>query len=315
MSIRVEASVCSNMGRVRKNNEDNFFFNGFYMDETRRDSGGVFTEKFARMPMLFAVCDGMGGTASGEEASLMAVKMLGEFAQQNKKIDDSQVLGPALQKISDAIEDRVRGSGTTIVMVTVRDNAARIVHVGDSRCYTFFSGKLACATVDHSEVQRLYSMGTITRDEMATHPKRHMINQFLGMPREEAMIAPSYSDRIPLREGMRFLLCSDGLTDMVDDATIEMILASNADPKEASKALVQTALSNGGKDNVTVMCLNVTNSSDDADDTLVNNRSRKNKSSDRVLLGKGAQLMKKICAGGMLIGAIGLLASLIMLLT
>jgi protein phosphatase len=300
------------MGRIRKNNEDNFYLNGFFMDEAKRDAGGVFTEKFSHMPMIFAVCDGMGGTARGEDASICAVRKLKEYSQKGSKINGTDEIGALLQRISDEIENQYRGSGTTIVMVIIQDNYARIVHVGDSRAYTLFSGAFNRATTDHSEVQRMYSMGLITKEEMDTHPKRHMINQFLGMPRDEAMVAPGFSDRIPLREGMRFMMCSDGLTDMVDDNTIGVILSSNPDAKDACKALVQTALNNGGKDNVTVMCLNVTNSASEADDTVV--RYKGTKASSRMDVGKNVQFLKKVFMGGMILGGVGLLIGAAMIL-
>ena len=263
MSIIIDAAVCSNMGKVRKNNEDNFYFNGLYMDESQRNSGGLFNLEVAEPIQIYAVCDGMGGEEGGEDASITAVRALMQYAKTTHKANGTEQLKELLQKISDTIEDNAKKkgfhSGTTIAMVVICDDTIRIVHVGDSRVYCFENGNLNRMTVDHSEVQRMYSMGLITREEMDTHPKRHVISQFLGMPRSDAMVAPTISERKKLQVGQRYLICSDGLTDMVKDPEIERILGSAVNAEDAAKQLTIAALHNGGKDNVTSICLFVGN--------------------------------------------------------
>lgn len=321
MSITINAAVCSNVGRVRSNNEDNFYFNGAYMDESNRDKGGTLSHSFSQQQMVFAVCDGMGGTARGEDASFCAVRMLDRFAKSGKKVNDPAVLRPVMQSISDEVEEECRGSGTTIVMVSISDGVACISHVGDSRVYTVNNGALSRATVDHSEVQRMYSMGLITREQMATHPKRNMINQFLGMPRSEAMVAPGFTDGIILRDGMRFMLCSDGLTDMVDDETIQRIINTDLTVEEICVALVRKALENGGKDNVTVMALEVYGNNDNAnayEKTLVpvahvqhQNSMKENLTDKKAALAKWMKI-KTVSLIGMAAGALGLIATMVM---
>ena len=259
MSIMIDAAVCSNMGKVRKNNEDNFYFNGLYMDESQRNSGGLFNLSVSEPIQIYAVCDGMGGEEGGEDASITAVRALMQYARTTHKANGTEQLKELLQKISDTIEDNAKKkgfhSGTTIAMVVICDDTIRTVHVGDSRVYCMENGKLERKTVDHSEVQRMYSMGLITREEMDTHPKRHVISQFLGMPRSDAMVAPTISEREQLKSGQRYLLCSDGLTDMVKDPEIEKILSTATSAEDAAKQLTIAALHNGGKDNVTSICL------------------------------------------------------------
>ena len=259
MSIMIDAAVCSNMGKVRKNNEDNFYFNGLYMDESQRNSGGLFNLSVAEPIQIYAVCDGMGGEEGGEDASITAVRALMQYARTTHKANGTEQLKELLQKISDTIEENAKKkgfhSGTTIAMVVICDDTIRVVHVGDSRVYCMENGKLERKTVDHSEVQRMYSMGLITKEEMDTHPKRHVISQFLGMPKSDAMVAPTISEREQLKSGQRYLLCSDGLTDMVKDPEIEKILSSASSAEEAAKQLTIAALHNGGKDNVTSICL------------------------------------------------------------
>ena len=259
MSAIINAAVCSNMGKVRKNNEDNFYFNGLYMDESQRNGGGTFKHSSDDPIQIYAVCDGMGGEEGGEDASLSAVRALEQYARTTRKADGTEQLKELLQQISDTIEDNAREkgfhSGTTIAMAVICEDKVRIIHVGDSRVYCLENGKLSRKTVDHSEVQRMFSMGLITAEEMNTHPKRHVITQFLGMSRSSAPVAPTISDREQIRAGQRYLLCSDGLTDMVRDHDIEKILASAANAEDAVKQLTIAALQNGGKDNVTSICL------------------------------------------------------------
>ena len=252
MSIIIDAAVASNMGKIRKNNEDNFYFNGLYMDESQRNAGGLFNLKAGDPIQIYAVCDGMGGEEGGEDASITAVRALMEYAKTTHRANGSSQLKELLQKVSDTIEDNAKQkgfhSGTTIAMVVICDDTIRVVHVGDSRVY-----------VDHSEVQRMFAMGLIKKEEMDTHPKRHVISQFLGMPRADALVAPTISERETLRGGQRYLLCSDGLTDMVKDPEIEEILMKAANAEDAVKRLTVAALHNGGKDNVTSICLFVGN--------------------------------------------------------
>ena len=263
MSLKIDAAVCSNMGRVRKNNEDNFYFNGQYLDESGRNKGGVFKRICDDDTQIYAVCDGMGGEERGEDASITAVRALEKYAKAERHVDGSQQLTAMLQNISDAIEanaqkDGIR-SGTSIAMVTLHNNMLRTVHVGDSRVYSMENGKLTRMTADHSEVQRLYAMGLIKAEEMDTHPKRHVISQFLGMPRADGLVSPSISSREPLKGGKRYMICSDGLTDMVKDPEITQILSQAKNAEEAAKQLTIAALRNGGKDNVTTICLFVGN--------------------------------------------------------
>ena len=301
MSIAIDAAVCSNMGRVRKNNEDNFYFNGLYMDESQRNAGGLFNLGSTEPIQIYAVCDGMGGEEGGEDASITAVRSLMEYAKSEHRVNGSQQIKDLLQKISDTIEENAQKkgfhSGTTIAMVAIVDDTIRIIHVGDSRVYCLENGKLTRKTVDHSEVQRMFSMGLITEEEMDTHPKRHVISQFLGMSRSDGLVAPAISEREQLRKGQKYLLCSDGLTDMVKDPEIREILAKAGTAEEAVKQLTIAALRNGGKDNVTSICLYIGNE----------------KGSNKGTSLKGFKRNRLLAACGLAASCIMIVSSLIML--
>lgn len=247
------------MGKIRKNNEDNFYFDGLYMDENQRNQGGFYHNTNENDVQVYAVCDGMGGEEGGEDASITAARGLQKYAQSTAQPDEPQSLRDALQSISDTIDENARAkgfhSGTTIAMALFRDGAARIAHVGDSRVYSMQGGQLRRLTVDHSEVQRMFAMGLIKEEELDTHPRRHVISQYLGMPREDALVSPTISEREEITADTRYVICSDGLTDMVKDPELQQILSAAKNAEEAAKQLVLAALRNGGRDNVTVIAL------------------------------------------------------------
>lgn len=259
-NVVIQAAVANDKGRVRKNNEDSFLLNGEFMSREKMNDGFLAVKNCRDVFQLYAVCDGMGGVDAGEEASYMAVSELARYKGQAEGIYNAAELTQVLRVISDKIYSDARAhqrtSGTTIVMLAVRGNSATLANVGDSRIYRFRDGNLTQTSVDHSEVQRLLNMNLITPEEARTHPRRHVITQHMGMP-PEIRISPTVQALVELREGDVYLLCSDGLTDMVDDPVIERVLRAESNLKAAAQNLVDVALANGGKDNVTVMLLRV----------------------------------------------------------
>ena len=261
MANRLEAAVCNNKGRKRGNNEDNFYLSGSYMKLETMDNGGVFTANRPGGIQLYAVCDGMGGAESGEKASFHAVETLSLYHEaMTGEVEDERLVS-LLRRISDTLYDEATRngirSGTTIVLCVWNNGEMRCLHVGDSRIYLLSDGKLTQVTQDHSEVQRLVSLNLMTPEQAKVDPGRHVISQYLGMNTEDIPLAPSLWGPVRCKPGDTFLLCSDGLTDMVEDDVIAEILQAAPTPKAASERLVQKALENGGVDNVTCMCLRV----------------------------------------------------------
>ncbi|MBE5801790.1 MAG: serine/threonine-protein phosphatase [Clostridiales bacterium] len=260
MAIRLLASACSDKGCVRKNNEDSFCLNGHYLKREQMDEGGLF-KCTANPYALFAVCDGMGGEEAGEEASLLSVTRCSESLAKGEDLYDRQNLIYFMRSGCEAVYEQARQrgnhSGATMALLVAAPERIRIANMGDSRIYRMHNGELRQISQDHTEIQRLLSQGLITPEQVKTHPKRHMINQYWGMPLERAPFSPYLSMSIPYVAGDRFLLCSDGLTDMLSDYEIASIL-SVAQPVEAvSEALVNRAKANGGRDNVTVVVVEV----------------------------------------------------------
>ena len=259
MSIVIDAAVCSDKGRIRGNNEDNFLFNGLYMKKQDVNEGGLFQIECRDRMQYYAVCDGMGGVDAGEEAAYTAVCELGRMLPGLDALEKPNALTEGIQRISDQIyeEAKQRGgkSGSTMALVSIAFERARAFNVGDSRVYMLHNGSLQRISTDHSEVQRMIAMGILTEEEARTHPKRHVISQFLGMPPAEVRLTVSATEPIELTAGDWLLLCSDGLTDMLDDDAIRSVLGGAFNAREAVKNLVQAALQKGGKDNVTVLCV------------------------------------------------------------
>jgi len=210
-------------------------------------------------PRLLAVADGMGGHAAGEVASSVAIESLTALDEVGKATGDPlQVLERALTRANDALRDMVaadqqlEGMGTTVTALLVDGRRLGLVHIGDSRAYLFAGGQLTQLTHDHTLVQRLVDEGRIAQDEAGQHPQRSLITRALD-GRHEIEFDKSVRE---LRPGDRYLLCSDGLTAVVSDRTLQETLAL-PDPQEAVDRLVELALRGGGPDNVTCIVADV----------------------------------------------------------
>ncbi|MEY2959373.1 MAG: hypothetical protein RLZZ01_1941, partial [Actinomycetota bacterium] len=223
---------------------------------------------------LFVVADGMGGHLAGEVASEMAVDTLRLRlpADRPNGIRDlvDAVAEANLAIYQDSIEDPNRsGMGTTITAVAViadphDGEALGIANVGDSRTYLVRHQRLRQLTIDHSYVQELVAEGAITRDEARDHPRRNIVTRALGI--EPVIPVDAWS--MPLIRGDRIVLCSDGLVDEVHDDDILSILLTHADdPQAAAEALVDAANEAGGRDNTTVVVLDVLVGDDPPDPT------------------------------------------------
>ena len=213
---------------------------------------------------LFVVADGMGGHLAGEIASEMAVDRLNE----RLPVDGANTRDALVDAISEAnteiyqgsIDDPDRaGMGTTVTAIAVvRDpldgEAFAVANVGDSRGYVLRHGRLRQLTIDHSFVQELVAEGAITHDEARTHPRRNIVTRALGI--EPHVRVDSWT--MPIIRGDRFVLCSDGLVDEItDDAITEILIEHADDPEAAAQALVDAANEAGGRDNITVVVVDV----------------------------------------------------------
>jgi PPM family protein phosphatase len=209
---------------------------------------------------LFAVADGMGGHAAGEVASETAVRAL-EVAYRDTKEEEPARLGEATRAANTAVWDRarsdpdLRGMGTTLVAIAFAngDDRLAIANVGDSRAYRWRKGQLEQLTTDHNLVQELMEEGLVSEEEAPFHPQRNVVTRALGVDADVDVDVIEAA----ARPGDRFLLCSDGLGLEVDETEVAAVLGRLPDPDEAAHQLVAEARHNGGKDNVTVVVVDV----------------------------------------------------------
>jgi len=214
--------------------------------------------------LLWIVADGMGGHPAGDLASRTAVALAVQRAprhlgQAENPEDSSRLLADLLTAANQEIlaladaQPALKGMGTTVVAMTMTLDPApaiHIVHLGDSRAYLYRGGMLAQLTRDHTLVEEYVQSGLIDRTEITHHPKRHVLTQALGMDGE---ITPERTS-LPLQNDDLVLLCSDGLTKMLDDNDIVSILSrTKHDPSVACDRLIEETLTHGGEDNVTVI--------------------------------------------------------------
>jgi len=216
---------------------------------------------------VFVVCDGMGGHAGGATASKIAVKSIIDYLQREKYPNPREALYDALEYANRQILDyagkhiELRGMGTTACILLLQDNEAWIAHAGDSRIYLFLGKErqLHRITKDHSYVQTLVDIGEITDEQAETHPDKNCITKALGIKRDiKSEVAPN---PILPKNGDIFLICSDGLSGMINDTTIEGVLTNDETSiKEKGRKLIQLALDNDGLDNITVQLIQINNS-------------------------------------------------------
>ncbi len=219
-------------------------------------------------PPLFAVADGMGGHSAGDVASKAVVTRLAEIAVNGVTTADAidAALRHATEDISLAADYSQLGVGTTVTgaALMAKDDVIHwgIFNVGDSRVYHFEDTTLTQVTVDHSVVQELVDAGMITAEEAEQHPDSNIITRAVGFNAEPL------TDYwlIPVREGMRLLVCSDGLTKEVGFDALQEQLAARLPADETATRLVDVALAAGGRDNITVLVIDVIEAPQPADD-------------------------------------------------
>lgn len=234
MSVRIVIGASTDVGRVRDHNED-----GYIIDE------GL---------SLVAVADGMGGHRGGEVASATALEAFYASFTENGGLHEAVVAAneAVVERASD--DEQLRGMGTTITAGVLGEDGTMILgHVGDSRAYLLRDGELARVTTDHSLVEELMAAGELTAEEAERDPRRSMITRALGL--DAGVDVDLYP--IALNEGDRLVICSDGLTNMVNEPDIQSILEKQPDAERAAHELVDAANAAGGVDNTTVVVINV----------------------------------------------------------
>ncbi len=268
-SLHAEISALSLTGKVRTNNEDHYLVTrigrSLHTLMTNLPEGLV-PDRSDTTGFTMVVADGMGGHAAGEVASRMAIGTLIEIVLDvpdwimNLEGDNAerikQRVATYYRKVDQTLAEHARkdkslsGMGTTMTIAYSIGANLFLAHVGDSRCYLFHDGHLQQLTRDQTQAQMLVDAGLLRREEMATSRLRSVLTNALGCGDPSLEVE---MQRLHLGAGDRLMLCSDGLTDMVDDPSIADVLSHPNGPAVACRALVDLALDHGGHDNVTVV--------------------------------------------------------------
>ena len=229
----------TDVGQKRQINQDSVFATG---------------EAVGNLPNLYIVADGMGGHNAGDFASRFAINSITEYIRESGETNPVRILQDAIHSANAGIiaeaaaHDELAGMGTTLVAATVIDEYAYIANIGDSRLYIMDDG-LKQITRDHSLVEEMVRLGEISEEDAKHHPDKNIITRALGTVPD---LEIDFFD-IRLDAGAILLLCSDGLSNMVEDDEIESILRKQGSPEELTGALIEAANRNGGKDNIAVI--------------------------------------------------------------
>jgi protein phosphatase len=273
---RIEYSAVSDVGSIRRNNEDHYLICRLCKSLQVLDTNlaeETNDQTCERDGYLLLVADGMGGVAAGEHASAAAVRWVKRHLMDTAKwfysLNDPdehvriRMLRESLEGLDRELIEAARrdpslaGMGTTLTAAGIVDGAAFVAHVGDSRLYLLRDRQLEQLTQDHTVAQKLVDAGVLKPEEVRTHRSRHILTNSLGgSPGVRGEIV-----NFRLSDGDRLLLCTDGLSDMVHDEEITAILLAQALPGEACRALRDAALREGGHDNITVIVANYAESS------------------------------------------------------
>lgn len=229
----------TDIGRKREVNQDYVFAT----DET-----------IGNLPNLLVVADGMGGHRAGDFASRFTVEVLAEEVQNCKETHPETILGNSIQAANERLleeaekDNRLEGMGTTLVAATILDHVLYFANVGDSRLY-LINKEIRQLSKDHSMVEEMVRLGGLTEEEAKHHPDKNIITRAIGVKQK---VEPDFFE-YRLKGGDIILMCSDGLTNMVDDDEIFQIVKSARDIVEAVESLIQRANENGGSDNIGVV--------------------------------------------------------------
>ena len=214
-------------------------------------------EPVGNLPNLFIVADGMGGHQAGDFASSYSVKKFLESVSLSLQRNPHKIFADAIRYANRELIEKsksnpeLKGMGTTLVALTIVDDKAYVANVGDSRLY-LMEDSLMQITVDHSLVQEMIKIGELTKEDARLHPDKNIITIAVGAGRD---INADYFEFTITKDSI-LLMCSDGLSNMVADDQIAVLLKSADAPEKVGKKLVETANRNGGKDNIAVIVIN-----------------------------------------------------------
>lgn len=241
--IKINAFGKTDVGLMRTINQDSIF---------------VSTQPIGKLPNLFIVADGMGGHKAGDVASREAIERFVKYACTTHMSDPANILDAGIISVNKDIFDMANsnrdysGMGTTFVAASLVENHVYIANVGDSRLY-LIGRDIRQITRDHSLVEDMVRMGVLEREEARTHYKKNVITKAIGVADDKTSTPDIFE--IEVENGDKLLLCSDGLTNMVEDYDIKKIVKDNDSIEDAVRELIKQANENGGKDNISAILI------------------------------------------------------------
>lgn len=253
--ITMEYAAISDGGRFRKENQDNIYCVGKYrtdMYHNHKYGCGGTTQNDA----LFAVADGMGGEANGANIALGAVRGLIELNPPVTNDSLVEYIRNYNFSVCELIEkNHGERMGTTFASLSIHDGIAETLNIGDSRIYIFRDKELRCISKDDTFVRPLIETGVLSAEEARTHPDRHKLSQHIGVFPDELLIEP-HTKTFDIEHGDVFLICTDGLTDVVEDRDISMILSQKTEVCQKTTQLYDLAYPHS-KDNITIIVVEI----------------------------------------------------------
>lgn len=258
MTVRIKFAARSEIGNVRKNNEDNLFCNGLIMNEHDREKP-FFINEMCEAPCIFAVFDGMGGHDCGELASLTAAESLCEHAERINHgtfEDVNQFAHDVNKKLLSLIREQNIHTGTTLALISSGTKSFTVYNLGDSRVYVLKGDTVIKVTDDHTVTAEKVRAGLITPKQALNDRYRNVLTRCLGV-NDSFSVSPDFCGVFSFEECRRAMICSDGLTDMLTHKEIAEIMKTGENVSEIVNALVNLALDKGGHDNVTCIVIEV----------------------------------------------------------
>lgn len=252
------SAVVSHVGGRRENNEDNYYLNGVYRQDVEKEII-QFAEPRGKRRMLAGVFDGAGGAAYGERASLMAAATLAGY----REISSAKILNQYIPEVNDMILQEMKSMGasmgTTMALLHVCGDTASVYNLGDSRIYLFREHRLMQITYDHTQAQLMQekmadSPAGLSKEEFQYIRQQHILTKYLGMKKQKEL-RPYFMERIPVMDGDLFVLCSDGLYNMVKKEELRRYLEKHREdtPLQLARGMTGEALLAGGRDNITCL--------------------------------------------------------------
>lgn len=253
--MNTKYAVCSDIGRVRNINQDNFYLNGFTADE--RIPIQVLSDQSDQTVQIFAVCDGMGGEQHGEKAALFAVDTLKKYHTDNFDDNWRSYIKEANKVICSFSKKNNCYTGTTAACIYLKGNTLQGFNIGDTRIYQIRDDEIVQLSVDHTEFQIMVDAGFLRKEDFSRSKSHNYLTQHLGIEPKNMLIEPAVTNQIEVEEGDRYLICTDGLYGVVSDEEMLQILREESDVEQCCDRLSDYAREKKSKDNITALVLEI----------------------------------------------------------